>query len=147
MKWFVEYKKLAKEYEKYIGKRVTIYDTYSEDEIEFLMRIVEAEVTGNKYFINKAHVVSVIFNRLINDEFPNDIYSILTDKHQFSTYSSGRYMNVKVTNTTRLACEYVFEFGDTTNGALYFDSKMENSWAYGVQELIMVDEVGHSFYR
>ena len=147
MSWYIGYKRLHKEYEKYLKKRKNIYDDFDEDQLWFLFAIVEAEVSGKQHFSAKANVASVIFNRIKDDEFPNDIYGVLTSPGQFTSYSNGAYLENVITETTKLACEYAYEFGDTTYGAIYFDSKMENSWAYGIQELIMIDEVGHSFYR
>lgn len=153
MQWYKEYKMISEYYKDYI-ERDTIYDNFTKDELELLFRVVECEVTGNSYFINKVNVASVIFNRLTSNKFPNDIISILTAPQQFTPYSSNKYKQIIVTETTILACEYAYEFGGTVSGALYFDSRKENSWAFGKLTLITVDEfghtvdeVGHSFYK
>lgn len=112
-----------------------------------MFRIVETEVRGDINFNEKVNVASVIFNRIEHDDFPASITNVLTEYPQFSSYISGAYKNVEVTNTTILACEYAFQIEDTTNGALYFDSTNGNSWADNNRDYIFTDSVGHNFYR
>ena len=147
MQWFIQYKTIQNEYVEWIDKDETIYDYYSKEDLWFLFQICEAEVTGTDNFMSKVNVASVIFNRLNSDKFPNDFYSILTQRSQFSSYSDGRYARVEVTETTILAVEYAFQFGDSTGGALYFDSCNGNSWASSNRNYLFTDAVGHSFYR
>ena len=115
--------------------------------MELLFRIVETEVRGDENFDEKVNVASVIFNRIEHEDFPMTLTDVLTEYPQFSSYISGAYRNVEVTDTTILACEYAFQIGDTTNGALYFDSTNGNSWADRNKEHIFTDGVGHSFYK
>ena len=115
--------------------------------MSLLFKIVETEVRGNENFSEKANVASVIFNRMKHDDFPTTMNDVLTEHPQFSSYISGAYKNVEVTDTTILACEYAFQIEDTTNGALYFDSTNGKSWADRNREFLFKDDVGHSFYR
>lgn len=147
MTWFIQYKDIQNRYAQWIDPDETIYDCFSQEELDFLFRIVEAEVTGVGKFQAKCNVASVIFNRLKSDKFANDIRSILSSPHQFSTYSNGRYNHMEVSDETRLACEYAFQIEDATNGALYFDSTNGNSWADGNRTFVLRDNVGHSFYK
>lgn len=146
MQWFIQYKALNEEYSQWIEQKQSIYDNFSKEELQFLFMIVEAEVTGENHFDEKANVASVIFNRLEHEDFPNMVIDILTEKSQFSSYSDGRFRKVKITETTELACEYAWMFGDTTGGALYFDSTNGNSWASKNLRFLFKDSVGHSFY-
>lgn len=146
--WFKSYKILVGDYKQYLEPITTIYDRFSSDELWLLFQIVEAEVTGENNFDSKCNVASVIYNRLWSEHFPNDVISILTSPQQFSSYWDKRYLQVQVTETTRLACEYAFEIGDTTNCALYFDGCGNNSWALASGlTYLFTDQVGHSFYR
>ena len=148
--WFKNYKAIQEEYSDWIDKDETIYDYFNQDELELLFRIVETEVRGDENFDEKVNVASVIFNRIGHEDFPMTLTDILTQRSpspQFSSYISGAYKNVEVTDTTILACEYAFQIGDTTNGALYFDSTNGHSWADRNREYIFTDAVGHSFYR
>lgn len=148
--WFKHYKAIQEEYSDWIDKDETIYDYFNQDELELLFRIVETEVRGDENFDEKVNVASVIFNRIGHEDFPMTLTDILTQRSpspQFSSYISGAYKNVEVTDTTILACEYAFQIGDTTYGALYFDSTNGHSWADRNREYIFTDAVGHSFYR
>lgn len=148
--WFKNYKEIEREYSEWVDPDESIYDYFNSYELELLFRIVETEVRGDTYFDEKVNVASVIFNRIGHDDFPMTLTDILTQRSpspQFSSYISGAYKNVEVTNTTILACEYAFQFGDTTNGALYFDSTNGNSWADKNREFLFKDNVGHSFYK
>ncbi len=147
MEWFKKYKEIQNEYSEWIDTDETIYDYFDEFELDLLFRIVETEVRGENNFDEKVNVANVIFNRIDHEDFPMNLIEILTERPQFSSYISGDYKNVTVTETTILACEYAFQFPDTTNGALWFDSTRGNSWADRNREYIFTDSVGHSFYR
>lgn len=147
MEWFKKYKEIQNEYSEWIDTDETIYDYFDELELDLLFRIVETEVRGENNFDEKVNVANVIFNRIKHEDFPTNLIDILTEYPQFSSYTSGAYKSVEITETTILACEYAFQFGDTTNGALYFDSTNGNSWADRNREYIFTDSVGHSFYR
>lgn len=145
--WFKNYKEIQEEYSDWIDKDETIYDYFEASELELLFRIVETEVRGDTYFDEKVNVASVIFNRIKHEDFPMTLTNVLTEYPQFSSYISGAYRNVEVTDTTILACEYAFQIEDTTNGALWFDSTNGHSWAERNREYIFTDNVGHSFYK
>lgn len=122
-----------------------IYEAFSQSELELLFRIVETEVRGDTHFNAKVNVCSVIFNRLNGGKY-GSLTNVLTAKSQFSSYSSGAYKKVTVTETTKRACEYAYLNGDSTGGALYFDSTSGNSWAAKNRPFLFRDEAGHNFY-
>ena len=119
--WFKQYKLLTEEYGDILGKPETIYDKYTQSELDLLFRVVQAEIGSEYSFEQKCNVVSVICNRLDDHRFGNTINEVLV-AHQFSTISNGAIYKSTVDARTILACEYVYQFGDTTNGALFFDS-------------------------
>jgi len=122
----------------------SLYDTYSDEELELLFRVVEAEVTD--YDIEcKSHVASVIFNRIKKGWWDGDLTKILTAKRQFEVITNGRYKRVEITEETVLACEIAFE-QDTAQGALFFDSTKGKSWAHENREYIFSDDA-HWFYK
>ena len=147
MEWFKKYKEIQDEYSEWIDKDETIYDYFDTSELDLLFHIIETEVRGENNFDEKVNVANVIFNRIKHEDFPTNLIDILTEYPQFSSYTSGAYKSVEITETTILACEYAFQFPDTTNGALWFDSTRGNSWADRNREYIFTDSVGHSFYR
>ena len=147
IEWFKNYRAIQNEYSEWIDADETIYDYFNADELELSFKIVETEVRGEENFNEKVNVANVIFNRIKHEDFPVDLTEVLTEYPQFSSYLTGAYKNMEVTETTRLACEYAFQFPDTTYGALYFDSTNGHSWADRNREYIFTDAVGHSFYR
>ena len=136
--WFIAYKKMINNYSNVLDKPESIYDYYTEDELDLLFRVVQAEI-GDYTFEQKCNVASVIFNRLKHEEFNNTMYGILTSD-QFSTISNGRIHNVTIDEETILACEYAFMIGDTTEGALFFDSNGALSYRY------LFNDGAHNFY-
>lgn len=145
--WFKQYKELQIEYADYIDPDETIYDYYTEDELSLLFAIVEAEVTGEGWFDEKCNVASVIFERVEHEDFDDTIVGILTSKSQFSSYWDGRYLRVYVTDETKLACEYAFQFGGTADEALFFDNVKGKSWASTHKSYLFTDDAHHSFYK
>lgn len=63
---------------------VTVEDA-EPDYFEFLAKCVEAEA-GNQDMVGRRLVVDVILNRVDSPRFPNDVWSVITQKDQFSTY-------------------------------------------------------------
>lgn len=126
--WFIGYKEIQNEYAEWIDSDETIYDYYTDEEIELFARIIEAE-GGNQPFETKVHLASVVLNRVESEKFPDDITSVVSSYNQFSVYTTGFYKIVDVKDSTILAIEYAFQFGDTTDGCLYFDTTNGKSWA------------------
>lgn len=141
--WFLEYKKIIQNYEEWADPPETIYDYYSEDELDLLFRVVEAEATAGSFY-EKANVASVIFNRINHEKFGDTMSDVLVKK-QFSCISDGRYLKVEITEDTILACEYVFMIEDTTNGAIFFEKGTGAHAAYA--DYTFTDDIGHNFYN
>lgn len=138
--WFISYKDIIDEYSYIINQPETIYDNSSEEELDLLFRVVQAEIGDEYSFEQKCNVASVIFNRLGHERFPDALLDILTPD-QFSTISSGSYEKVEVSDVTILACEYAFQFEDTTGGCLFFDSNGALKYEY------VYNDGAHNFYK
>ncbi len=138
--WFLAYKKIIEKYSYIIDPPETIYDYFSEEELDLLFHVVQAEAGDEYSFEPKVNVAAVIFNRLAHERFPNSLSEIFS-KGQFSTISNERYKKVNVSEDTILACEYAFQIEDTTNGCLFFDSN--NSLDYK----FVFNDNAHNFYR
>ncbi|MDD5901722.1 MAG: cell wall hydrolase [Lachnospiraceae bacterium] len=123
----------------------SLYTEFTEEELELLFRIVEAEVTGGTVE-TKANVASVIFNRLEAGWWDGDLKSNLLARNQFEVVANGRYKIVEITESTMLACEKAFK-GDTAQGALFFDSTGGKSWAAKNLTWIFRDAANHDFYK
>ena len=137
--WFKQYKLLIEKYEDILGRPETIYDNFTQQELDLLFKVVQAEIGSEYSFEQKCNVVSVIYNRLKDYRFGNTINEILVG-HQFSTISSGAIYKVTVDEKTILACEYVYQFGDTTSGALFFDSNGRLNYKF------LFNDGAHNFY-
>ena len=135
--WFLRYKEFMDGCD-YEDKPETIYDCFSEQELNLLFKVVQAEI-GDYTFEQKVNVANVIYNRIHHEQFGETLSSVLIPS-QFATISNGRINRVKVDGDTILACEYAFLFADTTNGALFFDS--DGSLNY---EFLFYDGA-HNFY-
>lgn len=138
--WFIAYKSIIEEYSYIIDPPETIYDYFSEEELDLLFHVVQAEVGDEYSFESKVNVANVIFNRFYHERFPDTLSDILVCD-QFSPIADGRYREVEVTEDTILACEYAFMVEDTTDGCLFFDSN--NTLSY---QFVFNDEA-HNFYR
>lgn len=138
--WYMNYRKVINEYATYLDPPETLYDYYNDAETVMLFKVVQAEIGDEYTFEQKCNVASVILNRLESDEFEDEMFKVLTSD-QFATISNGRYKNVKVSDDTMLACEYVFLFGDTTNGCLFFDSNGSLNYEFEM------NDGAHNFYK
>jgi N-acetylmuramoyl-L-alanine amidase len=115
-----------------------------------LQRIVEAECTDCSIEA-KENVASVIINRILSTDFPDDMKSVIFDDNQFSPIYDGRYYKVDITQTTKEAVTEVLNTG-VTHDSLYFCNlkDVENlSNKIWLKQLTYVfkDDSGHSFYR
>lgn len=138
--WFLAYKKIVNEYAHIVDQPETIYDYFSEDELDLLFHVIQAEIGDEYSFEQKCNVASVIFNRLNHERFPNVLSEILTPD-QFQPIEDGRYKEVNVSEDTILACEYVFIIGDTTDRCLFFDSNNILDYQF------VFNDGAHNFYK
>lgn len=139
--WFIAYKSIIEEYSYIIDPPETIYEYFTEEELDLLFHVVQAEIGDECYsFEQKANVASVVFNRLYHEKFPDALSEILV-YDQFSPISNGRYKEVEVSEDTILACEYAFEIEDTTDGCLFFDSNNALNYQF------VFDDGAHNFYK
>ena len=138
--WFIAYKSIIEEYSYIIDPPETIYEYFTEEELDLLFHVVQAEIGDECYsFEQKANVASVVFNRLYHEKFPDALSEILV-YDQFSPISNGRYKEVVVSENTILACEYAFTVENTGQGCLFFDSNNTLKYNY-----VFSDEA-HNFY-
>ncbi len=124
------------------------------DDYEALLRIVEAEATGED-FEGKRLIANVVLNRVESKEFPNSVqevvYQKIGDMSQFSPLDDGRYYSVKISNMTRKAVESALAGDDKSRGALFFvaksmTSRRAYSWFDNNLKFLFKHGV-HSFYK
>ena len=125
----------------------------SEDDLNILLRIVEAEAGGEDEN-GKLLVANVVLNRVKSPLFPDTVPEVVYQQdygvYQFSPVKDGRIDRVTVSAETRRAVERAIYGEDISRGALYFaarsrasgesmrwfDSSLTWLFAYG----------GHEFY-
>lgn len=142
--WFKEYKSLFDKYPEFLAKQETIYDVYSDEELDKLFRVVCAEATEGG-FQEKVNVAVAVFNRIESDDFEDTIKEVLIES-QFSPLKDGRWLEVEVDNTTILACEYAYQFGIIEHNAVFFEN--ENSDVHSsYADFVFEDSIGHKYYE
>lgn len=144
--WFIQYKEIIHKYQDYIDPPESIYDYYTQKEIELLCKVVQAECGDYYGFDAQCNIVSVIFNHIDHPDYPNTMKGVLFKKNAFSTVSSGRYKRQPVTEQALLACEYVFMMGDTTDGCIAFRSDKKPKTWYG-WKYQFTDNSGTHYYK
>lgn len=126
----------------------------SQDELNVLYRIVEAEATGEDVY-GKILVANVILNRVNSKRFPGTVEEVVFQKsgntYQFSPTKDGRFWSVKVTAETKEAVSRALEGEDYSNGALYFFARRltsSNKASWFDNSLQKVLKYGcHEFYK
>lgn len=126
----------------------------SDRDYENLLAIVEAEA-GGEDVEGRIMVANVILNRVADDEFPNDVTSVIWERAggspQFSPTADGRIYNVEISDTTREAVNRAVDGEDLSQGALYFiarDQADQDNVAWFDKELTFLFQHGeHSFYE
>ena len=104
-------------------------------ELEILARCVEAEA-GNQSIDVKRAVVSVILNRVDDNDWPDTIHEVIADPYEFATYWNGRMDEVTPSATTYEAISMEMETRSYP-GLFYFD--MDQYLAYGTPYARMGD--------
>lgn len=96
---------------------------YTEDDYMSLVKIVEAEATGED-MIGKIMVANVVLNRVNSGDFPDSIYDVIYERcngvAQFSPVDDGRLDSVPLTTSSYEAVERALEGEDYSNGATFF---------------------------
>ena len=128
--------------------------TITKAEVTMLERIVEAEAGGEDQ-VGKILIANVIFNRIVDEQFPDTVEDVIFQKndgdYQFSPVKNGRYWSVNISKDTEKAVERALSGEDFSEGALYFvarkrttssnaewfDNNLERLFKHG----------GHEFYR
>ncbi len=137
----IELKSLLYEYKDDIVLPNQIWNTYSSEELSALFKTVETEVRGCD-FDAKCNVASVIFNRLETGKWGDTLKKVCYSPSQFAHYRGMDEIEVD----TVLACEYVFYFGDTAQGCLYFQSSGYTETFCGAH-YVFHDNAIHYFYK
>lgn len=139
--WFIAYKEIVSDYDTILDLPDTIYDVFTEEELDFLFRVVQAEVGDEEStFEQKVNVARVIFNRLEHENFPDTLNEILTQENQFTVVTNKKYKQIEISGEIILACEYAYQI-ENRSELLFFDCN--DTLKY---EKVMNDGI-HNFYK
>lgn len=129
------------------------YD-FPDEEIEVLLRIVEAEA-GSEDEEGRLLVANVILNRVRSELFPDSVSEVVFQNEggavQFTPAYSGSYYAVEVSDTTVRAVERALSGEDISGGALYFAARKyanKESMKWFDEKLeFLFQHGGHEFFR
>ena len=121
---------------------------YSEDEVFWLARIIEAE-SGGESLLGKLGVGTVVLNRVASPLYPNTIYGVIFDRKygvQFSPVLDGRIYNTP-SYQARLAARICLEGTRLSDRALFFLAPefATSSWIPKSREYLF-SIMHHDFY-
>lgn len=122
---------------------------YTEEDYQVLLRIVQAEagICDEK---GKILVADVIINRVLSDEFPDSITSVVYAPSQFQPVSNGSINSVKVTAETIECVNRALDGEDYSQGALYFMNRRGSgsaaSWFDRHLDYLFAHD-GHEFFK
>ena len=126
----------------------------SEEELEVLLRIVEAEA-GSEDEDGRLLVANVVLNRMESDKFPSTITGVVFQSDngvtQFSPVSSGSYYRVRISDETVSAVSRALKGEDISQGALYFASRKRADsskmrW-FDTKLTFLFQHGGHEFFK
>ncbi len=100
-------------------KPITIYDTLTDKEKNLIEVTVQHEV-GSFSDNYKTLIAELIYNRLISDEFPDNITDILYQENQFCGIEYWYAPNFEVDENTKQIVKEVFLKEETSHSALYY---------------------------
>lgn len=143
-------------------ERVISYETLeqrfcinvSEEDIETLFRIVEAEAGGEDRK-GKLLVANVVINRVRSRKFPDNVtdvvYQVNKSVAQFSPVSNGAINNVDISDETKEVVYSALKGEDASNGALFFMARKytapENAEWFDENLTFLFTHGGHDFYK
>ncbi len=100
--------------------------TITQEDYENLLRIVEAEASGEDE-TGKLLVANVVLNRVECEDFPDTVTEVIFEKSngvtQFSPVANGRFWKVEISEETVAAVDRALAGEDVSQGALYFAAR------------------------
>lgn len=97
----------------------TLYDTFTEEEINLIEVVVQHEVGAfsDEY---KKLIAELIYNRFISEDFPNTISEVLYQKNQFCGIERWYSPDFEVDDNTKQVVKKVFSQEETSHQATYY---------------------------
>lgn len=126
----------------------------SDEELEILQRIVEAEA-GSEDEDGKLLVANVVLNRVNSSRFPDTVSEVVFQSNgkvtQFSPVASGRFYQVEISEETVSAVGRALAGEDISEGALFFAARKyagrrQMRW-FDTQLEYLFSHGGHEFFK
>lgn len=118
----IEAEQIGAEQVKDAEEPAVIYEL-SEEDYDALLRIVEAEASGED-IRGRMLVANVVLNRVESDCFPDTVKEVVYQREggraQFSPVATGKIDCVTVSGATKEAVDLALQGEDESEGALYF---------------------------
>lgn len=127
---------------------------FSEEDYANLLRIVEAEASGEDE-TGKLLVANVVLNRVRDEDFPDTITEVIFQKNngttQFSPVANGRFWKVEISEETISAVNRALSGEDVSQGALYFAARKyadaDNMRWFDERLDYLFTHGGHEFFK
>jgi N-acetylmuramoyl-L-alanine amidase len=137
-----------KQTQKLAVRALADYTDYTEDDLEWLSKIIEAEA-GNESYASRLGVANVIINRVNHDYYPSTIREVIFDSKygvQFTPAANGTVYN-DPSSLSILAATDALEGLNNAGGALFFmNPKLATtSWISNNRKYAFTIG-GHSYY-
>lgn len=135
----------AREEEQRAARRIAC----TEEDYQVLLKIVEAEagICDDK---GKILVADVIINRVLSDQFPDSVKSVVFEPSQFQPVSNGSIHSVRVSEDTVRCVDRALAGEDYSQGALYFMNRKvsgsASSW-FDRHLSYLFSHDGHEFFK
>lgn len=104
-------------------------EAYGYEDLYWLSHIINAE-SGNQPLEGKIAVGNVVLNRVASSIFPNSIYDVIFQKHQFTPTANGS-IRLEPNAESIIAAKLCLDGANTVGNALFFlnPRTAPNSWA------------------
>ncbi len=106
-------------------------NSYSNDDVYWLSRIVHAEAEGESYQ-GKVAVANTILNRVKSKDYPNTIYGVIFDKKhgtQYTPTANGKIYNTPNNDSVTAAKAALDGYNNVGNSMFFYNPKKSSgSW-------------------
>ncbi|OJV66336.1 MAG: hypothetical protein BGO41_02565 [Clostridiales bacterium 38-18] len=94
---------------------------YSEEDLIWLARIIEAETRGGS-LDKKTAVANVVLNRVASPKFPNTIYEVIYQRNQFPPAYKSSFLTRELSQSSLMAAKRAMMGVEIAPNCLYFNS-------------------------
>lgn len=133
----------------YPGQQLTIPKQISEQELDLLARLVNAEAKGEPY-AGKVAVATVVLNRVDHPDFPNTITEVINDKdhgyYAFTPVANGQ-INLPADLESVKAVKEALAFRGQGNGSIFFYNPKTSTSDYVATREVTITIGNHVFAK